>query len=211
MRKPRCDGQETRQRLLDAAARVFAAKGFWEATTSEICRAAQTNAASVNYYFNSKESLYVESWRHTFEQSLETHPPDGGIPADASPEERLEGRIRSLMHRIIDEDSYSFDIVHKEMANPTGLLSDVMRSSIDPIREGMAAIVRELLGDAATDENVRLCRMSIISQCFGPMLRQRRQNKEDKAFPVEKQPDLDTLAQHVVKFSLAGIHSIRDY
>lgn len=47
-----------RQRLLDAALKVFAAKGFGQASTREICRIAGTNAASIHYYFGDKASLY---------------------------------------------------------------------------------------------------------------------------------------------------------
>jgi len=72
-RRPRKDAQETRQRLLEAAAEVFAQKGFWEATHAEICAKARANTAAVNYHFGSKENLYVEAWKHAFERSLQAY------------------------------------------------------------------------------------------------------------------------------------------
>ena len=48
MRKQRCDGQETRQKLLAAACEVFAAKGFRQATIAEICQKAKANSAAAS-------------------------------------------------------------------------------------------------------------------------------------------------------------------
>ncbi|WP_137389049.1 TetR/AcrR family transcriptional regulator [Rhodoligotrophos defluvii] len=48
---------DTRERLLDAALRVFADRGIDAATLREITEAAGANIASVNYYFRSKDEL----------------------------------------------------------------------------------------------------------------------------------------------------------
>ncbi len=74
MRANRKDGVETRKRLLDAACGVFAAKGFEDASIAEICEDAGANVAAVNYHFGSKDALYVEVWRHTFETFMQALP-----------------------------------------------------------------------------------------------------------------------------------------
>ena len=91
---------------------VFAEKGFWETTNADICRKASVNTASVNYHFGSKEELYIEAWKYSFEKSLKKHPPDGGISTQAPAEKRLKGRILSFMQRIIDPETYDFYIMH---------------------------------------------------------------------------------------------------
>jgi AcrR family transcriptional regulator len=213
MRKQRSDAQETRQRLLEAACKVFATRGFWETTIAEICRKANANTAAVNYHFGSKEALYVESWRYAFEKSLKAYPPDGAVPSDAPAEERLRGRILSIMRRIIDPESHDLAIVHKEMANPTGLLAGAMQESMEPIFRGLNSIVRELLGKQATEQHVRLCTMSVRAQCFGPLLRERWRKVSSRApYPPGPEPiveDVDTLADHVSRFSLAGMREVR--
>jgi TetR/AcrR family transcriptional regulator, regulator of cefoperazone and chloramphenicol sensitivity len=213
MRKQRKDARDTRQRLLAAAAEVFAEKGFWEATHAEICKKARTNTAAVNYHFGSKENLYVEAWKHAFDRSIQAHPPDGGVAPDAPVQERLHGRILAFMHRIADPDNREVEIMHKEMANPTGLLSEAIRQVLEPMRRDTRAIVQELLGDGADEQQGRFCAMSIISQCFGPMLHLRRIKKTSDASQPGGPPmqfAVEELAAHITHFSLAGIRGIRE-
>jgi AcrR family transcriptional regulator len=82
---------KTRQRLLITASRIFAEKGYQDATIAEICEQAGTNIASVNYHFGDKENLYLEAWRYAFKQDLKAHPSDGGVDQETSAEHRLKG------------------------------------------------------------------------------------------------------------------------
>jgi len=165
----------------------------------------------VNYHFGDKETLYIEAWRHSFSNSLKAHSPDGGVSEDARPEERLRGQVEALLRRIADENNKEFLIVHRELANPTGLLEEVMRKDLRPLRDKMETLVREILGPRASDMQVRFCAIGIVSQCISPMLvrrmeKTRPQGKDD--FPGID--DIDSYAKHVVKFSLAGIGAIRE-
>ena len=49
----------TKERILTAATKVFAAKGFDRASTREIAAMAEVNLAGLHYHFHSKENLYV--------------------------------------------------------------------------------------------------------------------------------------------------------
>lgn len=51
------DETDTRERILLAACRLFAERGFDGATLREITEAARANLAAVNYYFRSKDEL----------------------------------------------------------------------------------------------------------------------------------------------------------
>ncbi|MFA6900772.1 MAG: CerR family C-terminal domain-containing protein [Desulfurivibrionaceae bacterium] len=212
MRKQRSDGQETRQNLLEAAGKIFAAKGFRETTIAGICKQTGANTAAVNYHFGSKEALYVESWRYAFTQSLLVYPPDGNIAPQAPAEERLRGWILSIMRRIIDPQSHDFDIFHKEMANPTGLLAKPMQESVEPIFKGLTLLVSELLNKEPQEPEVQLCAMSIRAQCFGPLLYARRRKNAQELPTTCIDPlleDVEQLADHVTRFSLAGIRALR--
>ena len=207
MKNPREDTAKTRGKLLEAAGEIFAEKGFRDATTAEICTRAGTNVAAVNYYFGSKEALYCEAWRHAFAQSIQAHPPDGGVAVDAPPEERLQGQVSALLTRIADENNREVWFMQREFTNPTGLLEDVMREEIRPLQQRTEKLVRELLGPQIAEQEVRFCEVGIISQCINPMV---LRNRVDDA---QKDPlsivDIDAYARHVVTFSLAGIAAVR--
>jgi AcrR family transcriptional regulator len=204
---------DTHDRLLDAAGVVFAGKGYHHATVAEICDRAGANIAAVNYYFRSKDNLYVEAWRQAFGRSVAAHPPDGGVAADAPAEDRFRGRIRALIQRVADPNSIEFEIIHKELANPTGLLSEPMSEAIEPIRRGMSGVIRELLGPDAPDEAVRLCEMSVLTPCIHFVMRDRLRRTLPEGTHLPGPPPLDvdlaTIVDHIYRFSLAGLEEVR--
>ena len=199
----------TREKLLTAASEVFVEKGFRDATVAEICARAGANIAAVNYYFGGKEALYQEAWRHCLAESLRAHPPDGDAAPDAPPEERLRERLRALMHRIADPETKDFFISQMEIANPTGLLEEVMKRELIPMREKTLAMVRELLGPDADERRVVLCETCIISMCVHPLIMCRLGQKTSDARLPAIVNDLEAFADHVVRFALAGILASR--
>ncbi|WP_065351033.1 CerR family C-terminal domain-containing protein [Pseudomonas cerasi] len=57
-------GEETRARIINTALVVFADRGFEGASTREIAAAAGVNAPAIQYYFDSKEGVYLECVKH---------------------------------------------------------------------------------------------------------------------------------------------------
>ncbi|MBE1160928.1 CerR family C-terminal domain-containing protein [Dyella acidiphila] len=51
-------GDETRQRIIDAAILLFGERGYKDASTRDIAAAAGVNAPALQYYFENKEGLY---------------------------------------------------------------------------------------------------------------------------------------------------------
>ncbi len=200
-------GPDTPERLLRSAVEVFAGAGFHGATVAEICRRADANIAAVNYHFGGKEQLYREAWRAAFARSLAAHPLSGGVPANAPAEERLRGHILGMIRRIADPRSHEFDIIRHERGTPTGLLAEITRDCIRPVRAHMTAIVGELLGPRATEREVELCQRSIMGQCLHLALSNRH---EQSLFATDRgPPTLEDGARHIVRFSLAGIRDLR--
>jgi len=209
----RHDGLRTRKRLLEAAKKIFAAKGFHETKTTEICRLAKANIAAVNYHFGGKEKLYIEAWRDAFESSIKAYPPDGGVPPTAPVEDRLRGQILAIINRVLDPASLDFDIAHREMANPTGLLAEVMHRAIEPLTQRLVAIVREFLGQEASEQQVFLCAMSIHAQCFASLLHERERQRllVDKKLLGHSIAEMgaEAIVDHVLRFSLAGLRTVK--
>lgn len=201
---------KTRQRLLVTASRIFAEKGYQDATVAEICERAETNIAAVNYHFRDKENLYLEAWRYAFQQDLVRYPSDGGIDPDTSAEARLAGRIRSLIARIADPRSDFFAIVHREMAQQSSLLDKIMEQEINPEREALNTLLRELLGSEATEKQIQFCHASIVGQCFHLLkVKQLRLSHETQRYVLDMN-DAAGYAEHVIQFTLAGIKAIHE-
>lgn len=209
MRVRRQDAARTRTSLLAAASEIFAERGFRDATIAVISKRAGTNVAAVNYHFGDKETLYREAWRQSFRDSISAHPPDGGVDPKAPPKQRLAGLVAALLRRITDKNNREFHIVNKELANPTGLLEEVMKEEMLPLRRRIIALMREVLGRRSSETQVRFCAISILSQCVIPafinMAERLGTSPEGESWKVE---DIDGYAEHVITFSLAGMAAI---
>lgn len=140
---------------------------------------------------------------------MERHPADGGIDPDTPAEFRLAGRIRSLIARIADPDSHFFAIVHKEMMQQTRLLEKILVQEINPERQVMNSLIRELLGGTVTEQQIQYCHASIVGQCFHLLkIKHLKISPENQSYILDMR-DADAYAEHVVQFSLAGIQAIR--
>jgi len=75
------DGEETRERLLDAAAVTCAETGFDGATMSEIARRAGVTPAAIYNYYDSREDLLYAAGRRGLERVTEVVPDGAGTDA----------------------------------------------------------------------------------------------------------------------------------
>lgn len=203
---------ETKKRILDSASRIFAEKSYRGATIADICRQAGANIASVNYHFGDKEHLYVETWLQAFRHTHERYPVFGDATPGDPPEKRLHGWITAMIGRASDPSCVDFEIMQREMVSPTGLLIEPIRKAIDPLKEEMDRLLGELLGPDATEEDIRLCEMSIHSQCMNPVIFHRRGTFERKGFPSPpSHDDIETqaISEHIYAFSIAGLEAAR--
>lgn len=201
------DGKETREKLLNAACEVFAEKGYRDATIAAICRRAGVNVSLVNYYFGDKANLYVETWQYAFEKKCCNQDP---IKIDGlSPEEQLRLYIFSMMQHFLDEgERGQFTRLYlMELANPTGLIQDIWHGLIEPKRRTLIEIICRLMGKEEVDETVLFCELSIISQCRS-LLTIRKEDLEYLLGQPLSDELLKNLAEHIIRFSLAGIRAV---
>jgi len=200
------DRGKTRKRLLDAACEIFARDGFREAKVADICRLANANGASVNYYFRNKACLYAETWKYVFEQFEE---PAFSDFAKGSPHEMLGEYIHLLMQNFTSKGgtAYFSRLYLMELANPTGLVQDNWREFIEPRRQTIHRIIREIMGAGADDQKVLFCELSIVNQCRTLLT----VNHSDLEYLLDHPLTRDfikRLADHITEFSLAGIKAM---
>ena len=208
MAKPRRLIADTREKILEAACRLFAERGYRNTTTAMICRSAGANNAAVNYHFGSKENLYRSAWRHAHDRSVLAISPDGGVGQDQPAEARLRGRIRASLQRVMFNDAVEFRIMRQEIASSTGLLREVIEEAIRPMRQAMQAILRELLGPQATQRSVQLCEVCVIGPWMHIAQSVQARRFEGLALVLDMN-GLDEVAEHFAAFALAGIAETR--
>lgn len=196
----------TRQQLLEAAGAVFAETGFRAATVREICRRAGANIAAVNYHFGDKETLYAEVLRYSQQKAVEKHPPLLGVSPNAAPEKKLRAFVQSLLLRIFDTGPIAWHgkLMSREMVEPSAALDSLVQERLRPMSEQLRKIVAEILNCPVNDDRVRLCSLSVVSQC---LFYHHCQPVVSRLFP-QQQYDNDGiagLADHIANFSLAAM------
>ncbi len=203
---------DTRQRVLEAAGQVFAEQGFRAATVREICAKAGANIAAINYHFRDKEGLYREVMTYAAGIALESQASAPARLRDTSlpPEERLGQFIRGHLARMLDDKvpAWHSRLVMREMVDPTPSLEMICQTFFRPVYHALSQVIRELLGPAATDERVRMSASSVLGQCvFYKHCRAAASHIiPEQGFGAS---DIDALANHITRFSLGGIASLR--
>jgi len=194
------------QRILEAAGKIFAEKGFKNASVREICERAEVNIAAVNYHFSGKEALYVEVVKHWKDVAFEKFPFDFAQDESNSPEDRLRYFIKCvLLHTLYEVESPWFGtFMARESIEPTKAIQELTEESIGPSINLLFSIVKLLLGKIASDETIRLYSASILGQCtfyqYSPHII--KNHFKTPEFTLE---EIDKLANHITEFSLAVI------
>src|SRR5262249_31597409 len=150
---------ETRQRLLEAAAEVFADGGYRRATIAKICRRAGTNIAAVNYHFGDKQGLYAAVFEYAQRRASTEDAAAGAVDEAAPPEDRLRAHVATFVGRLLDprRPAWIARLLAHELIEPTQVLDRLVRNRMRANHQLIAGAIRELLGPAATPETVRLC------------------------------------------------------
>lgn len=153
--------EETRWRLLQAAAEVFAAVGYRAATTREISGRAGVNLAAIHYHFGDKAELYREVFRLPFLSACNTFATldieRAGLaeglrafygwlfPAEEDPMRRLFMRLHA-----------------REEAEPSGVLGDAMLQAFRPNHEKLQALLCREFGLKTPDAEIDRMTFALI-------------------------------------------------
>jgi len=197
---------DTRARLLEAAVEVFAEEGFRGATIQRICKLAGANIAAAHYHFGDKEGLYTAVFEYAERNAAERTPAE--TAEGAGPEERLRAHVASFLSRLLDpgRPAWIARLLARELIDPTPALDRLVRRRMRANHEQLADIVRALLGPDATPEAVRLCTLSVISQC---VFYRNSAAVVSRLYPeIVPAREVQRLADHVTRFSLAAMQGL---
>ncbi len=202
------DLERTRHRLVEAGGEVFAEKGFKDATVRDICQRAGANVAAINYHFRDKQSLYAAAIQYAH-SCAKRYDGDMATPPKTSVDLRLRAFVRAMLMGMMEDGKPAWHgkLIAREMAEPTGVLSQIVMQTVRPRFLILSGIVRDVLGPGASDAEIRRCARSIVGQVLfyhfaKPML--------VHAFPDERfdASAVDGLVEHIVTFSLHALHGI---
>ena len=199
----------TRQRLLESACEIFAEQGYQAATVAEICERAEANIAAVNYHFGSKEALYDEVLAYSRRVADTEVPLDGGLPANASSEQRLHAFIHAMLVRTLSEGRVAWfqRMVAHERMKPESGMARKFRPYIQRNRAVLDAIIGEMGGGTLDEEIVHTCGSQVVALCnywgYNRYARDRFTRKTSGA------PDaIAKLARDTTRFARAGIRAL---
>ena len=154
--------------LIETARELFAKHGFHNTTVRMISKQANVNVAAVNYYFRSKENLYVEVFQDAFKSLYKSF--DGALQEvvdEVSWKEEIDKWLTFVLTLFLsDEPRYSLvrQIVAHERNSPTQLCKNLYDDFFIPV----VHTLRDLLWLANKDmpeKEFRAYYLSIISQC----------------------------------------------
>lgn len=199
----------TQTRLLASACEVFAAKGFQNASVTEICEKANANIAAINYHFGGKKKLYMAVLRHAWERANTLFPTDYPAGEEHTPEERLEKYISGRIHQAFsgDEASVFFQLMGHEIRSPSFAHEYLHEEFFRPKFRALQGVVTGLLPEGAPDENVRLCVHHILGLCHSFTVHRRIKERLMKRKP-DRLPPPDVLTAQVVAFALGGLKAV---
>jgi TetR/AcrR family transcriptional regulator, regulator of cefoperazone and chloramphenicol sensitivity len=201
----------TEQRILEAAAQVFADLGYEHATIREVCRRAGANVAAVNYHFESKERLYLETLRWAMRLC---HGADQeemlafATRADVPPEERLIGLVRRFAVTMLGaRPEWHTRLLLRELGRPTRgdpTTKAILEEFMAPRFRALSSAIAPFLPADTDAETLALHAMSVVGQ----VLYHRIATPAALHFLGRDAYDADfvtRVADHVAAFTLAAL------
>lgn len=159
----------TKERILAEAEKLFAEKGYNGVSVREITQAAGCNLAAVNYHFGNKKKLYFDVFRYLivprisevrsqFEQTL-------------AHQEMIdfESVIRAFTtafmktHMEIDGQGGHHSLIHREFHNPTGAIEIIIREAISPFFHVLIDKIKTFLPEEISETKIKLNVFSILA------------------------------------------------
>ena len=204
------EAHETHERILEAAQKFFAEKGFDATSVRDITTEAECNVAAVNYHFGGKDKLYLESFRAMLgalrDQRLAML--DNLMRREPTPtlEEFLAAFAEGFLDPLVDESRGRrfLVFVSREMLDPrlpaTVFLDEFIHPLVDRVMDALAQV-----GPPLAPERALLCVFSLIGQLLHALKAFHLLDQLD--LPDSMSFDLAGFLEHFVHFSSGGIRA----
>lgn len=204
--RARADGEATRANIIEAAGQLFAERGYADTTSKAICERAHTNVAAVNYYFGSRDELYLALLREVHKRLMSMRFLQEIADSPLSAEEKLGVFLDGLVHAIVDSNSWHTRLWAREILTPSPLLACVLREEAMPKFQVLGGIVSEITGLRPGTPALTCCVLSVLAPCL--VLLMLDPCVESPLRQLFDQPAVELAAQMRV-LALDGLHAVR--
>ena len=195
----------TRERIMKAAERLFAERGYDATSIRAIVAKARVNQAAINYHFDGKDGLYREVLRAAFgaltEQQLEHADEMKAMSREAALAEFIRRQLRPLLGR--DEYSRHMRILNWESVRPTAVFRKLLSEEAAPFM-GMAVELVRRFQPEADQRTLVAAAVWLLGQC-SVFLRNREQLADPPLGLVLDENSVEWLAQMVGRWATGGL------
>ena len=195
----------TRERIMKAAERLFAERGYDGTSVRAIVAKARVNQAAINYHFDGKDGLYREVLRAAFHALTEDHLAHAKDVKSMSREQALGEFIRRQLHPLMARDEYSrhMRIFNWETVRPTAVFRSLVSEEAAPFMGLAADLAGRFLPDA--DRRTRMvAAIWLIGQC-NVFLRNREQLAEPPIGLVLDETTVELLSKMISTWVVGGL------
>ena len=195
----------TRDRILKAAERLFADRGYDETSVRAIVAKAQVNQAAINYHFGGKDGLYREVLRVAFRALTERQLAHAKELKGMTRENALAAFIRHQLHPLALRDQLSrhFRILNWEAVRPTAVYRKLVSEEAAPFLGLALDLVRRFMPEADR-RTLIMAAVWLLGQC-SMFVRYREQLANPPVLLDFDQSDVERLATLVSGWALAGL------
>ncbi|CDG81685.1 CerR family C-terminal domain-containing protein [Janthinobacterium agaricidamnosum] len=168
-RKPRSDGEQSRERLLLSAIRLFGEQGYAKTSTREIALSAGTNVAAISYYFGDKAGLYRSCFKH------QSNNPQQAIAALAQPDLPLREALHIFFGKVVfymhqgDLTQLRVRLWLRELLEPTGLWQNEIQRGIKPVHLALVDMVSRHVGISPPNDDMHRLAFAIVGMGWKAM------------------------------------------
>jgi AcrR family transcriptional regulator len=195
----------TRERILKAAERLFADRGYEATSVRAIVAKARVNQAAINYHFAGKDGLYREVLRAAFraltEHQLAHAEETKAMPREKALAEFVRDQLRPLLAR--DVISRHIRIFNWEAVRPTAVFRKLVSEEATPFMGLAVDLVRRFLPEA-DQRTLTVAAVWLIGQC-SIFVRNREQLANPPASLAIDEAAVERLAQLVSAWAVAGL------
>ena len=202
----RSDGEQSRERLLKCAVKLFAEQGYAKTSTREIAKSALANISAIAYYFGDKAGLYRAVFTETFSS------PRQNVAVLNDTSLSLEEAFNGLFNGFIEPFKHGelvklrIKLHMREMLEPAGLWEEEIDNSIKPHLLALNELLCRHLNLAETDDDIRRLSISIVAMGVYMFVGQDVMGKVSPQL-INTHEALDTMKSRLTMFALSMVQA----